>query len=121
MVEAAGAADPVPQLDRPQPLLTGVGRDGAGQVALLVAPADLVLAGCGQELGCAAVRAPALGLSPGHERVEHLAATAGGDQVVAGLRRLDDPRPLGASAHARPGLIRVDDRAATHPRTDRGL
>jgi hypothetical protein len=109
----------VPQFDRPQPRLVGVGLDREGQVALLVAQADLVLGGRGQDLRRPEVRAPDLGRGPGQEGVDDLAATAGGDDVVAGLGRLEDPLPAIAPGHPRAGLIRVDDRAAAHLLPDR--
>ena len=56
MVQADRAAEDVPELDRPEPRLAGVGLDREGQVALLVAQADLVLGRPGS--GSGAPRGP---------------------------------------------------------------
>jgi hypothetical protein len=111
----------VSQLADPDPLVERVGVDREGQVALLVDQADLVRAGRGQDPGHPEVRAPDLGLDAARERADHVVAAAGGDQMVAGLRRPEHPLPAGAPAHPRAGLVRVDDRAAAHLFSDRGV
>jgi hypothetical protein len=96
-----------------------VGLDGIGQVAELMAQADLVRPGRGAHLRRPQVRAPDLRLGPSQERVDHVPAPARPDHVVAGVRRLEHPVPVRAPIHAGAGLVRVDHRPGSHLLSER--
>ena len=63
--------------------IAGISLDREGQAARLMALAGLVRRGRGQDLRRVQVRAPDCRLDPVRGGVDHFAARAGGDQVVA--------------------------------------
>ena len=79
--------------DRPLQAHLIIRRGRVLEIAQLMRQADLMCHRWRGQLGLGEVRDPDLRFGPGQKRLDHLGATGGRDQVVAGGRGLEHPLP----------------------------